>query len=183
MENRYFETHSTLSQQSFSKVSAELKRGVRDLFASKRTIPGFILLYSSIDILASLTRPKTLDDTDSTFFKGWVNDYMLLGSNLKCNADDIWGARCGLLHTLTAGSNVSRNKGARMINYIGSVPLAAKMQQRQDPTEMKDLFVSTACFVDAFAKACDRFEAKIKSDTDLQDRVYFHATGLLVSFN
>lgn len=159
----------------------QLKHGVRDLFASKHTLPGFLLLYTSIDIIASLTRPKHVNATSSKFFKEWVNGYMLPEGNLKCNAEDIWGARCGLLHTLTAESNMSRHKGAKMINYIGDIQATEEFQRRHDPESVKDIFEPTANFVEAFIKACDRFELKVHSDADLQDRVYFHANSLVVA--
>jgi hypothetical protein len=53
---------------------------------------GFLLLYTSIDILASLTRPENTEATDSTFFKGWVASYMLPKLGVPLSADDLWGA-------------------------------------------------------------------------------------------
>jgi hypothetical protein len=146
--------------QSFYRALNQLKDGVRDLFASRRTLPGFLLLYTSIDILASLTRPREIAATNSTFFKDWVTEYMLPGSDLECDAEEIWGARCGLLHTLTAESNMSRNRGVRMINYIGTVQAAEEMQRRHEAIRDTDIFVPTPRFVEAFITGCERFEAK-----------------------
>ncbi len=83
-----------------------------ELFASKRTLPGFILLYTSIDILASLTRPETSEATSGGFFKDWVANYMLPQLGVV-SADDLWGARCGWLHTLMAESDMSRDRGRK----------------------------------------------------------------------
>jgi hypothetical protein len=156
---------------------------VADLFASKRTLPGFIVLYTSMDILASLTRPDNSKRTDSAFFKDWVTSYMLTPLAVPYSADDLWGARCGLLHTLTAESDMSRSKGAKMLNYIGNDAMAKVMQQKHDPTCSENIFISTHQFVDAFLAACDRFAADVRSNPSLQKRVYSHAAKLLVAFD
>ncbi|SRR6266404_5689406 len=170
-----------MSQQAFSRVLSQLTTGVNDLFASRRTLPGFLLLYTSIDIIASLTRPKGAESTSSTFFKDWVKNYILPNSDLDCSAEEIWGARCGLLHTGTAESDMSRTRRVRMINYVGTIEAAARMQSKHDSGQKKDLFVPTPRFVGAFIAGCKRFEAKVHSDNELQQRVFFHAKNLLVA--
>src|SRR5258708_26483254 len=106
-----------MSASAFDKALNQLRRGVADLFASKRTLPGFILLYTSMDILASLTRPENSERTHSGFFKDWVTRYMLGPLAVPYSADDLWGARGGLLYTLTADSHMSRIKESKMLNY------------------------------------------------------------------
>jgi hypothetical protein len=171
-----------MSAQAFDRALDQLKNGVADLFAPKRTLPGFLLLYTSIDILASLTRPETSDATSGRFFKDWVAKYMLPQLGVG-NPDDYWGARCGLLHTLMAESDMSRDRGAKMINYIGDDTTAKAMQQRHDPTVSHDIFLSTHHFVDSFLAACDHFATDVQSDVDLQRRVYSHAAKLMVAFD
>jgi len=161
----------------------QLRDGVRDLFASNRTLPGFLLLYTSIDIIASLTRPKHAEATNSKFFKDWVNAYMLPGSDLQCDAEAIWGARCGLLHTLTAESDMSRQKGTKMISYVGDIQTTEDMQRHHDPQRATDVFVPTTRFAESFIKACNIFQVKVQSDAGLQDRVYFHARNLMVAID
>jgi hypothetical protein len=167
-------------QQVFDRILSQLRTGAPYLFSSRRTLPGFLLLYTSIDIIASLTRPVNAASTTGAFYKDWVNDYMLPDSNLDITAEEMWGARCGLLHTGTAESNLSRRQGARMINYIGTTEAADEMQTRNDPTRTRDLFVSTPRFVEAFVAGCDRFKAKVQSDRALRHRVFFHAQNLMV---
>jgi hypothetical protein len=106
---------------------------------------------------------------------------MLPGSDLECDAEEIWGARCGLLHTLTAESNMSRNRGVRMINYIGTVQSAEEMQRRHEARRDTDIFVPTPRFVEAFMTGCERFEAKVRADADLRERVFFHAQSAVVA--
>ncbi len=172
-----------MSASAFDIALNQLKNGVADLFKAKRTLPGFLLLYTSIDILASLTRPEKNETTNSSFFKDWVATYLLPELGVPCSADDLWGARCGLLHTLTAESDMSRSKGAKMLNYIGDDAKAKAMQQQHDPTSSHDIFLSTHRFVDAFRAACDRFAADVRSNAALQAKVYSHAAKLMVAFD
>ena len=44
-----------MSQEAFDRVSGELSETIRKLFEQGRTAPTFLLLYASIDVLASLT--------------------------------------------------------------------------------------------------------------------------------
>src|SRR6202035_732662 len=116
-----------MSASAFDRAVDQLKTGVAELFASKRTLPGFLLLYTSIDILASLTRPEKSEATSGRLFKEWVANYMLPQLGVG-SPDDFWGARCGLLHTLMAESDMSRDRGAKMLNYIGDDATAKAMQ-------------------------------------------------------
>ena len=172
-----------MSEASFDVVLTQLRSAVIDIFKSKRTLPGFLLLYTSIDILASLTRPEHTEATSGHLFKDWVNAYMLPKSSLPCTADDLWGARCGLLHTLTAESDMSRSKRAKMLSYIGDDLEAERMQKKHDPARGSNLFISTFRLLDAFVTACDRFTAEVRLDADLQKRVYSHAAKLMVAFD
>ena len=172
-----------MSAAPFDKALDQLRDGVADLFAAKRTLPGFILLYTSIDILASLVRPETSDATDSSFFKDWVTQYMLPILRSSVSADDLWGARCGLLHTLTAESDMSRHRGAKMLNYIGPDAPAAAFQRHHDPMRSHNIFLPTHEFVDAFLAACDHFAAEVRSNAALQSTVSTHAAKLLVAID
>jgi hypothetical protein len=173
-----------VSASAFDRGLNELKGGVDNLFKSKQTLPGFLLLYTSINILASLMLPQTREATNSSYFKEWVTKYMLPSLAVRCSADDLWGARCGLLHTAMAESDMSRGKGAKTLNYIGGDAAEAKaMQQKHDPTLSHDIFLSTRNFVDAFLSACDSFAKDVRSDTDLQARVYSHAAKQMVAVN
>ena len=104
---------------------------------------------------------------------------MLPDSGLPCNADDIYAARCGLLHTLTAESRKSRHGYARDLNYVGDNESPDAVQAMKDPNRIKDIFVGTTPFVNAFLEACSRFREKVCSDPDLQNRVYIHAAALI----
>jgi len=76
-----------------------------------------ILTYATIDILAWLNRDEAHKDVTHSDFEEWVNQYLLANSNLACTATDLYGARCGLLHSYSAGSRLSRKGEAVELWY------------------------------------------------------------------
>jgi hypothetical protein len=168
-------------REAFENVSVQLPDTIKELFEQGKPTPTILLLYATIDIFASLGRPIDQEDTDPDIFKDWVDKYMLLpDSGLPCNAKDIYAARCGFLHTLTAESRLSRLRYARMVNYVAeNIESPAAAQARNDPDCIENIFVGMTLFVNAFFNACSLFREKVCSDLDLQNRVYSHAAALM----
>lgn len=85
-------------------------------------MPSLTLIYSGIDSLASLSRPKEKEKVTRSDFKKWCTDYLIPDSNLNCNAADLYAARCGILHTSTAVSDLSKkDEASELIYYIGNI--------------------------------------------------------------
>src|SRR5665648_561516 len=84
---------------------------------NKYFIPGLSLIYSGIDIMAWFNLPITQQDVTGKDFKKWTGKYLLPNSNLECNASDLWAARCGIVHTSSFKSKLSREGKAREIYY------------------------------------------------------------------
>lgn len=82
-------------------------------------LPGLILLYSTMDILAWLSRPPTSGYSDVTAagVLAWLDRFYLPGSGLPCTSHDLYAARCSLLHSLTSRSRLHHKMRARIINY------------------------------------------------------------------
>ncbi len=76
-----------------------------------------IILYSAIDTMAWVGLSS--GDITRKGFKDWVNHYLLPGTPLRCTADDLYSARCALLHSHTAESSDTSKGTARQIWYYG----------------------------------------------------------------
>jgi hypothetical protein len=96
------------TEHSICAMMREIAVTAQELLNQKNLFPALILLYSGIDILGSLLRPKASLDTLDADFKKWVDLYLIKGSSISVTSDDLWGARCGLLQTNTPGSKHSR---------------------------------------------------------------------------
>jgi hypothetical protein len=87
------------------------------LFKSKKNLPTLILLYSTIDILSWLNREKNHIDSLRSDFINWCNLFLEPERNFNCSGEDLYSARCGILHSYTAYSRMTRNGEAKQLWY------------------------------------------------------------------
>jgi hypothetical protein len=169
-----------MSENAFAKATTDLLFAIDEAFKRQAPLPAFILFYSSIDIFSSLTRPVGSDDTSGIIFQDWVKKYMLPGSSLTCNEEDIWGARCGLLHTYTVQARLSRQGKVRELHYIGDRGLAEFAQQKIDPNFQDKVFVYLPDLISAFLTAIERFAQDVQSNSSLRATVFAHSAKLII---
>ena len=97
----------------FVRTIESFKTEVANLYKRRSLMPCLMLLYSFIDILAWL-RYKGEFNGVGCRYKTFVNEYLLPKSKLKCSADEIYSARCGILHSYSSGPN--ETKGDKIKN-------------------------------------------------------------------
>jgi hypothetical protein len=107
-------------EQLSLKVSNMLKAS-KLCFDNECWEAGVILLYSLIDAMAWLWRAPSHSDVTGPDFRGWVDRYMLPAADIHVSAEDLYGARCGLLHSLTGESKKHRELKARKVSYRRTV--------------------------------------------------------------
>jgi hypothetical protein len=79
--------------------------------------PVLILIYSTLDTLSYLDRVNDEETVKERFIR-WVDTFLLLpNSKLKCSSIDLYAARCGMVHSSTAESNLSKDGKAKEIYY------------------------------------------------------------------
>jgi len=88
---------------------------IEDCLEKRRILPCLCLLYSAIDVVASLERVPR-EGTKAAFIR-WVDENMLKTRPMPCTALDLYASRCVVLHTFTADSDLSRDGSARRITY------------------------------------------------------------------
>jgi hypothetical protein len=103
-----------VSDDTLDNAARAMERTVRDLVAAiedclnaDRWEPCLILLFVAIDSMAWLERDGE-GDVQRKDFVAWAERYMLPESGLQCTADELYSARCGMLHSLTADSRRQR---------------------------------------------------------------------------
>jgi hypothetical protein len=146
------------------------------LLDAGHTLPALIVLYTAVDIFGSLLRPETEPDTAGKYFKKWVDDYVLGHSQVASTAQDLWGARCGLLHTHTASSRLSREGAAREFHYYHGSPPPGMEQVLRSLEHKGKLFVDIAALNRAFSDGAHRFLEDIDRNPDLAKRVLHHSS-------
>lgn len=144
-----------------------LTKAAAILFEKRLILPGLILLYSGVDIMASLDRPQRQEDTGGKDFIRWVDRYLLPNSKVQATAVDLYGARCGLVHTYTPQSRLSRMGGAREIYYAWGT---ADSQDLQRSIDRHPKFLAVAVHVDdllsAFTGAVRAYMQSLSKDRD-----------------
>jgi hypothetical protein len=126
-------------------------------------LPALILIYVGIDIagwLASRTNRGV-----RTSFTAFVEKYMLPGSLLAASPLDLYAARCAVLHTYTAESDLSAHGKARTIGYACGKTNAQDLQTsfaRSGRTDMVAVHISD--LFAAFRQGVDQLTADVSAD-------------------
>jgi hypothetical protein len=105
-----------LAVAQFAHVFSEMEAGLSLCVKKDLRTAALILLYSGIDIagwIAAAGAKKTVQQT----FTGWVETYIRPKETLGCSALDLYGARCGVLHTFTPRSALHEKGKARKVIY------------------------------------------------------------------
>jgi hypothetical protein len=146
-----------------SQALIQLTESIDLLLGQRHTRSALILLYTTIDILGSLLRPKSVPNTAGKYFKKWATDYMIKPCGLQVTADDLWGYRCGLLHTHTLSSDYSRAGRAREISHFRGVP-TPKVSQEFETLRRRGgrVFVDIDALNEALKKGIRSFVGDIK---------------------
>lgn len=78
-----------------------------------------LLTYCAMDAMAFLSMPEGKQKIGRSDFKNWVKKYMKTDSAqpYQYNEEDLYGARCGIVHTYGAESALSRENKCKKIVY------------------------------------------------------------------
>lgn len=142
-------------QTAFYQNRIELIESIEDCYAKHRFISCLILLYSGIDAMASLDAGGR---AAGPAFRHWVNQYLLKANPLPCTALELWGARCGVVHTFTAQSDLSRHKKVRMVVYAWGNYNAEDLTEAAQLMQQPYVGISLRELIDAFRRGLVAFE-------------------------
>ncbi|EPR6545164.1 hypothetical protein ACU74D_000270 [Yersinia enterocolitica] len=109
-----------------------------------------VLFYSWVDRMAWLSIEG--EESTGSDFKNWVNKYLLEGTTLPCTADDLWAARCGILHTGAAEARDTRKGKARSIHYFGGQIRVSSNNSHQVCVNLCELHMAALAAVGHFVE-------------------------------
>ncbi|NQW22599.1 MAG: hypothetical protein HQ475_04045 [SAR202 cluster bacterium] len=135
-------------------------------------LPCLSLLYTGIDVLGSLERGKSGGVRDS--FVRWSSTYMLPGSDLNCTALELYGARCGILHTFTADSDLHAQGSIRKLFYAWGSANTEALQKSIDTLEKPAGAVHITDLINAFSHGVDTYFEELKGNPSRWNNI---ATG------
>jgi len=150
--------------------------GIDACLASQCLVSAVTLMFAAIDALAALTRPITQGETDSETFRTWTNRFIDPATRLHCTAQDLWGARCGILHSYSPEAARAAQFGARRVFY----------QWRQGPAANAARALPANAIVltveDLYEVLVDAMNAYLHEsvvDAELSQRLNVHLPSLL----
>lgn len=153
-------------------------QGIEACLERQCLVSALTLIYAAIDSISALTREIGHSDTNKTVFRDWVNEYMVPQQTLNCTADDIYGARCGILHTYSPESRIQRDNNGRVKRLIYRWKAGpAADAQRPLPPDSTVLIVEDV--FNSFTTAVDRFLEDVKGNSELAVKVESHCGELL----
>ena len=113
-----------------------------------------ILLYAGIDTMAALSMPQGQPSVKRSDFVSWAERYIKFPCSEQLSGQDLYGARCSVLHTYTVNSDLSRAGVCRPVGYMDkAIPEVA-----YNPAIDKSIvMVSVQALRDAFFGGVDSF--------------------------
>lgn len=103
-----------MNQKNFFANYIQVLEAIEHCEEKNLLTPALVMLYSAIDSVSWLASGDNQESGKA--FRRWVSDWMLKDPKIKCNAGELYAARCGLVHTLTPTSNLTK-KGTRKVAY------------------------------------------------------------------
>jgi len=146
-------------------IYGEIKRGIKIALENRCYGSAIILIYAGIDVMVNLGLPEAQEEaTDLNFIK-WVEKYIKLESKEKIIGEELYAARCAVLHTYSPESRRTKKGSARIIVYMwgGHPPV------RYDASINKRIVVvSITALAESFFKAIDKFIIDLFADAKIR---------------
>lgn len=139
------------------------------------------LIYSGIDNLAWLTREHNRPEVEPQDFIDFVKKYLLPDPGLACSADELYGARCGLLHSNTAESRKSRSSNTKVRQIVLVTGLGTEEGCYDHiPLQSHNRLVAVHInkLYSAYNKSIDKLSLKISKDEKFADCIYSRSVKL-----
>lgn len=154
-----------------------------DLCMSKKLInSSLILLYSGMDILGWLQYGDSLRSGQR--FCNWVESYMLPLPNSSCNSTDLYGARCGLVHTFTPDSDLSKKGKARKILYAWGTSEIHDLNEMIDLANMNEYVpVKIEILITAFRNGVESFLSDLEKIPEKAQAVYARSASFFTTMS
>ena len=166
----------------FEKTINSFKIEVVKLYERRSLMPCLMLLYSFIDILAWLRYEEEIKKVGNRY-KKFVKKYFLPGSKLTCSANDIYSARCGVLHCYSCESNQTESDNAKIIHYIAS-DREGDSSENEIPEPAKNVIqVKIEDMIFAFENSIKKLLDHMRTDPYLELELEERSTNWLIIVN
>jgi hypothetical protein len=118
--------------------------------------------------MAWLNRPVSKEFATKKDFIRWLDDYLLPNLNIKCEAIDLYAARCAIIHSYSFSSRLSEEEKAKEIYYAWGKANVKALRNDLDRRYKKPTKIAIHIddFLEAFKEGVEKFKLSIKSDKE-----------------
>lgn len=141
---------------------------IKQLVVANRYVQALVVLYSAIDTLAWVSL-ETGDVTRSAFCQ-WVDTYVFPEKLIGCTAQDLYAARCAIVHSGTTESKLSRDGKARELWYVTSSLSAERLQEYARSVGSNAHVIPFTLLVAAFTDGAMNFSEALTQNVELESR-------------
>jgi hypothetical protein len=146
----------------FNVIQNQIKRSIRVLIENQCYGAAAILIYSGIDTMAYLRLPINEHEVKRRHFIAWAEQYIKFPGRQQITGLELYGARCGMLHTYSPYSNVTRNSQGRAIGYLDQFKLPVAYNPNVDPDLV---LVTIEDLAEQFFNGVDKYLVETFSDS------------------
>ncbi len=117
-----------------SAIYDGVKRGINVCLESECFGSAVILILSGIDTMANLSMPVGQVDVTRDDFVRWCDRYIRFRGSEQLTGLELYSARCGMLHTYTVESRLTRSGQCRKLVYMDRSVPEIRYSRRIDPS-------------------------------------------------
>ena len=144
--------------------------GLRMLGDAGLIRPFLVVLYATMDAAAWLAADHDGDVTKADFVL-WVDRFVLPGADLECTAIDLYGARCGVLHSASAYSSLQRKAKARLLCYAGNPASVKELKEILRESQPDAVVVPLGVLANALIQGWNRFILTLEGNPKVLERL------------
>ena len=150
---------------------------LKSMPVEEKYLPGLILYFSAIDILAFLSKPVKQNEVKRTDFIGWSDQYIIpiLDADLGLTAMDLYGARCGIIHSYSPESGLQKKGEAKELSYTDNRMLYQALNAKFGSGDSKMKIVNFRNLLLSLRNGYSTFRLEIDNDNELQQRIDLNA--------
>jgi len=144
------------TQPTLNTIVENFESSITLLLEALQPMSAMILVYSAIDILGALDSDDGIATRDT--FVSWTNRYMAPTAH-GYSGLDLYSARCGLLHTWSPRTKLTKSGTTREVIYIIDRPISLVTQLASGPIVIHPPWLWLS-----FREGASRFVAEAKTE-------------------
>lgn len=168
----------TLSKETLIENVSKHFQAIEVCLQNHLRMPALILIYSGIDIFASLGRPADKDNATRKDYIEWCENYIIPQGKISCSGVDLYAARCGVVHTYTMESSLSEEGKAKQIVYAWGNRKPDDLQEVIDKVGFTQRVIHIDILAEVFREGASIFLSELDSDPERAELVVSRAGKL-----